>query len=515
MELQQQKKNLMMLVISAISLLLSIIIFIVHTYTSIFDFHRIINGLGPLSGGIIALKRIFFIIPIISFITSVIVYKKNAQTHWLPWIISSTLTFSSIAMIANGDGFVEYHFSIFMTIAIIAYFEHVKILISSTAVFAIQHFAGFVWFPQLLCGTDDYSFSLLLIHALYLILTSGATIWFVLSKARHTAKYEHTVATQRLALDNILDKMKQTNDSVLQAVAQLSSGSEQSAKASVEIVSSIETITSGAEQQTNKLNSGAESIDHIATQVKKIDEHAQIITQKANDTSEQVKLGQETIVSLSEQMNVMTAAAQKVSIVINELAKSSGEVEKLISVISSIANQTNLLALNAAIEAARAGEHGQGFAVVAAEVRALAGQSNDSATQVHAIVQAFKSHIDNALQDIEHSLAETGKGLEQITHAEQAFSDITTAALQTDTHVKQMTTATNTLLDNTLETNALIQHVTQITAAFFSDTDSILASAEEQAATSDSVSDIAVQLEALIAELDDIVMTIQKNVPST
>lgn len=512
MELQQKKKNLMMLVLSAISLLLSIIIYIVHTYTNVFDFHRIINGFGQLSTGMLAFKWVLFAIPIISFIISVIVYRNNARASSLPWIISSTLTFSSIAMIANGDGFVEYHFSIFMTIAIIAYFDHVKVLIYSTTLFAAQHFMGFFWFPQLLCGTEDYSFSLLLIHALYLILTSGATIWFVISKSIHTSQYERTVANQQQAIDNILNKMELTSQSVLQAVSQLTLGAEQSSKASLEIVTSIETIASGAEAQTNRLQSGASSIDQIASQVKQIDEHAQMITQQADHTSEQVKFGHDTIYALSDQMHVITTAAQQVSTVIDGLTKSSGEVEKLIGVISDIANQTNLLALNAAIEAARAGEHGRGFAVVADEVRKLAGESNDSAAQAHTIIQTFKSHINNVLQDIEQSLAETEKGLGQIAHAKQSLSDINTAAQQTDTHSKDMTIATRHLLENTIETNALIQQVTQITSAFFSDTDSILAAAEEQAATSDTVSDIAIQLRALIAELDDIIKSVQLNI---
>nr|WP_256439558.1 methyl-accepting chemotaxis protein [Exiguobacterium sp. s140] len=83
---------------------------------------------------------------------------------------------------------------------------------------------------------------------------------------------------------------------------------------------------------------------------------------------------------------------------ISALKQQSDEIALITEVIQSITDQTNLLALNAAIEAARAGEQGKGFAVVAEEVRKLAEQSKQSATQIAGLIESIQTQ-SNAVLD--------------------------------------------------------------------------------------------------------------------
>jgi methyl-accepting chemotaxis protein len=78
---------------------------------------------------------------------------------------------------------------------------------------------------------------------------------------------------------------------------------------------------------------------------------------------------------VSTNLEEISRRAQQARSLIARLSALAESIAETASTIETIGRQNKLLALNAAIEAAHAGDVGAGFAVVAKEVKALAGQT--------------------------------------------------------------------------------------------------------------------------------------------
>ncbi len=107
-----------------------------------------------------------------------------------------------------------------------------------------------------------------------------------------------------------------------------------------------------------------------------------------------------TLQKILSDMSGLNVQMSSMSDRISGLSTTADNINKFVTTITSISDQTNLLALNAAIEAARAGDAGRGFSVVADEVRALATETNKSATEVSELVNGIIQSTSKAVSGV-------------------------------------------------------------------------------------------------------------------
>ncbi|NHA71265.1 HAMP domain-containing protein [Helicobacter pylori] len=143
------------------------------------------------------------------------------------------------------------------------------------------------------------------------------------------------------------------------------------------------------------LNSVKNKATDVASMMNASIEQSQGLRKRLIETQGLVKESKDAIGDLFSQITESAHTEEELSSKVEQLSRNADDVKSILDIINDIADQTNLLALNAAIEAARAGEHGRGFAVVADEVRNLAGRTQKSLAEINSTIMVIVQEIND------------------------------------------------------------------------------------------------------------------------
>ncbi|MES2263102.1 MAG: methyl-accepting chemotaxis protein [Pseudomonadota bacterium] len=239
----------------------------------------------------------------------------------------------------------------------------------------------------------------------------------------------------------LLQALKDMNDSLVKTVGDVRSGTETITIASREIASGNADLSSRTESQASSLEETASSMEELTSTVKQNADNARQANQLAVSASSVAVKGGTVVSQVVETMGSIKA--------------SSSKIVDIIGVIDGIAFQTNILALNAAVEAARAGEQGRGFAVVASEVRNLAQRSAGAAKEIKELIGDSVDKVDAGSRLVD----EAGQTMELIVTSIKQVADIMgeiTAATQEQSNGIEEVNQAITQMDEMTQQNAAL-----------------------------------------------------------
>lgn len=200
--------------------------------------------------------------------------------------------------------------------------------------------------------------------------------------------------------------------------------------ANVIAASSAQILAATTEQAAGTNESMAAVTETVAT----VDEVAQTATQSAQrartvaDTAQRAaeggRAGRQAVLDSVAAMQLVQSQVETMARGIVALAEQAQAIGEITTAVSDIAEQTKLLALNAAVESTRAGEHGRGFALVAAEIKALAGEAKESTTQVRRLLTEIQRATSAAVMATEQGTKQTAAAVRQVSQAGEIIGQL-------------------------------------------------------------------------------------------
>ncbi|HLR43126.1 MAG TPA: methyl-accepting chemotaxis protein, partial [Pseudogracilibacillus sp.] len=405
---------------------------------------------------------------------------------------------------------VEYHFSIFMVVAIIGYYEQIKLIVVMTLIFAVQHLAGFFFMSEYVFGSDTYPFSMMMIHAMFLIGTSSAITWQTRNKQKLVESLDETEEKQEI-LSGIIEQLSATSDKLIESSSQLKINYNSNQETMGDIVSQINEISNGADTQKKQTVNSSNSIQEIVTGIQHIASTSSDVSHSSLETTKEANNGNDMIQEAVQQMNSISGTVSKTSETVKLLNNRSREIGKIVGLITDIASQTNLLALNAAIEASRAGEYGKGFAVVADEVRKLADQSAGFANEITGLIQAIQNDTVTSVESMNKVIDEVNEGRYIVEETGQIFGKINNSIESVTEQVKHISLSAEDLSTATEQASASIQEMASFAEVATDNAQSVANSSAVQLSSTEflstlisTLSEIALELEELIKKTEEL-----------
>jgi methyl-accepting chemotaxis protein len=246
-------------------------------------------------------------------------------------------------------------------------------------------------------------------------------------------------------------------------------------------------VNSCSMQQSESSAATAATVEEFAVSIESIANSAEGVRQMADASQTCSRDSTRKLTGLMDEMRGVQACVNEIAVSVSEFIRSTQSISSMTRQVKDISDQTNLLALNAAIEAARAGEQGRGFAVVADEVRVLAGK----AAAISGDIQSVTGSLAERTAAVEKSI---GSGLAALKSGQEVAQLVAKSIAETDAAVAQATSGIDEIANAVMEQKTAMHEIAK-------HIETMAQMAEENSSAIGGARDAAGELETMAAQL--------------
>ena len=315
------------------------------------------------------------------------------------------------------------------------------------------------------------------------------------------------VAANKLkkSLRDLMANVSSSSERLAAASEELTANASDTTKTITNVANAVISMAESAGEQCNELVGVASQTDGMTNEMKNMYDASQEMKKTAQSSREGVDEGRAAVNEAVSSMQQMASQMEEASQVVSTLGDRSKEIGQIVESISAIADQTNLLALNAAIEAARAGEAGRGFSVVAEEVRKLAEQSGEAASNIASLIGGIQKDTDAAVAAMERQNLAVQSSSEVVNRAGEAFAKIDGRVNELYGHIETAIKSINHATASSQHVTESVQKIQELANGVTDKSQNVSAATEEQASVMHQITDAA-------KELADMAIALQEDV---